>query len=211
MSINVESIQIALFFPLDTVFKSIKVAGEISNKFGHIFQEEPNIISLPVNAPIEIPKVIFNQQNIANLSVGYSRADLIITDKGIHDDIDNISNIYQEMFVDTLKIRVIRVGFIKKYVLDDVNINDFIESHLKSQKIQKVEELHMSWLNKIEVDKIEINKWTRLHFSEQNRNGYLLFDLNTDLSQIIDLKANPLNKLIKEFLNETSGDVEDVI
>ena len=64
----INNIQIALFFPPDTSFKAISVANAVDEEFGDLFWEDPNIITLPPNAPIEIPRIIYSQKDIAQLS-----------------------------------------------------------------------------------------------------------------------------------------------
>jgi hypothetical protein len=41
-----------------------------------IFTIEPNIISLPPQAPPDIPRIIFQNENVGQLTIAFTRTDL---------------------------------------------------------------------------------------------------------------------------------------
>lgn len=212
----INNIQIALFFPPDTSFKAISVANAVDEEFGDLFSEDPNIITLPPNAPIEIPRIIYRQKDIAQLSIGFSRADLSVklnSKEDWQDRIIEFSFKLQNLFIEKLKIRIIRVGMIATFTIDtDASLNEFLAQYIKSDRLTDVAEYNMSWLKKADLNGINTNKWIRLFLSEQpNENRTLVIDVNTIAEQTLDLQRLPLNDLIIQLLDCLEGDACNVI
>lgn len=214
----INNLKIALFFPPNTTFKSINVANAVNEEFGDIFSEDPNIFNLPPSAPTEIPRIIYNQnqKDNAQLSIGFSRADLSVGLKSQEDwkcRIIQLSLKLQKLFIEKLKMRIIRVGMIATYTIDtDTSLDDFLAQYIKSDRLADVAEYNMSWLKKADLNGVKTNKWVRLFLSEQPiESRKLVIDINTIAEQTLDLQHLPLNDLIEQLLGCLEGEVFDVI
>ena len=212
----IDNFQIVLFFSPDTTFKSLNVANKISEVFGELFTDDPNIITLPPNAPVEIPRLIYNQGNITQFAIGFSRADFTMK-MNKEDDwqikIQDFSVKLKELFIEILNIRILRIGLVTNFTFDDnCTIESFINQYINSDKLNNLAEYNMSWLKKVKIKNINVNKWIRLFISEQPvEKRVLIFDVNTNFEQVLDFNNMQLDEIIASFLDCFRGDIEDVI
>lgn len=212
----VEKLKIVLFFSPDTTFKAIRVANAVSEEFGDFFKEDPNIITLPPNAPAEIPRLIYNQENV-NFTIGTLRSDLSITlknrDSSWKEIVKNFSRKLNELFIEKLRLRIIRIGIVVNYSFnEDCSLEVFLKQYINSNRLDNVSEYNMSWLNKLQLEGICVNKWTRLFISDKTlgkRN--LLIDINTVMEQALDLSVIHLHEVIDLFLEYLEGEISNVL
>ena len=212
----IDNFQIVLFFSPDTTFKSLNVANKISEVFGDLFTDDPNIITLPPNAPVEIPRLIYNQGDITQFAIGFSRADFTIKMKKEDDwesKIKAFSIKLKKLFIEILNIRIIRIGLVTNFTFNDnFTIDSFTKQYINSDKLNDLAEYNMSWLKKIKIKDINANKWIRLFISEHpQEKRILIIDINTIFEQSLDFNNIELDEIIDTFLDCFRGDIEDVI
>jgi len=156
-----ESIQLGLFFSPDTFFKSISMANDISNEFSEFFTNEPNVINLPPNAPIEIPRIIFEQPDFGQLNIGLLRADLIIknSDEESWESYTlELGKRLSQFFVEKYRIRIQRIGLVLtcKFA-NNIPFEDVIKKYTSSERLTESEELELSWRRRLTLETLEVN------------------------------------------------------
>lgn len=209
------NIQIALFFAPGTNFKSIELAGGIADKLGDIFINEPNIISLPPNAPVEVPRIIFQQDNIGQLIISSLRADLIINYVG-DEWVNRVISIADKLALylnNMAKIRIQRIGLVLTMGIDEkLTVKDIQEKYIKQNKIVDCSELSIAWHKKTNIQGLNINRWVRINIADYiggQRN--LILDFNTFAEDIIDVQRFPVDYVIGEFIKDYMGDFNGII
>lgn len=206
------NVQVALFFEQKPNIPIIKLAGCLQDEYKVMFENEPQIIPLPPDAPADAPRCIFEKSGgAARLIVSLARMDFFATLK----DGSGWKN-YMEVIAYTLlkicdkfSIKVVRVGLIvesvidkefEKNLIDKVNIEEYHESDEKS----------ISWAShkKILNDSININIMhnIRINYSIQNERpeyvGFLAIDANTNINMKLYKLETPIIKVVDTLLDE---------
>ena len=212
--VKIDKIQLALFFPINTDIKSIDAAAEISKKLGYIFNDDPNIITLPPVAPVEIPKIIFNAPEGIQLSIGNSRADFVIQNINEEYRIEyfiDIANKLWNILVDSLKIKIIRIGVVTDYVYsDNFELKEFLGDQ-KTFNLKEIDEFNIAWLKKISLKDLKINNWTRLSSIKSQGKNTISVDMNTDVNIALNLNESSFIELLNVLLKEIQGVVNNAI
>lgn len=210
-NIKIRTVQIVLFFPLDTHFKSIDVVNVISSQFNDLFTTEPNMISLPINAPVEIPRIMYNEDGKAQFNIGTQRADLTLHDE-IITNFDEICGKLKNV-IDSTNIPVFRVAIVATADFANTDIIEFSKEKISSDKVLSAKAFDMGWLCQYEISGINVNKWTRIILSDElpTKARNIVVDLNTAQDKPIDWKTIKLDDILKLLFSKVVEEVKDAI
>lgn len=104
--------QLALFFAPGT-FQTLQVAAGVKQVLSGLFSIEPTV--LPSDAPVEVPRIIMQERGVGQLTLGYTRADLILEwrrDQNWRNRVTALSEELARYFVDQAELKVQRLGFV---------------------------------------------------------------------------------------------------
>lgn len=155
-------LQFALFF------KSIenrpdKLISKVDAAMGDLFDQMPNMMPLPQEAPPEIPRVTMQSSDgIYICNISKNRIDFIghyITSgssvaTNLEDFIEKIYSFSEAIFKDR---SIIRFGFIEQYFLEHSNAVDKIKSKYLKLELGNLEELSFRYNQVFVSDRLEMN------------------------------------------------------
>lgn len=205
-------IQVSLFFPYDINQKYLLLANALHARLENIFPNEPTILSLPIEAPQEIPRVIFNNDK-SSLAISQSRADLLMSQNEhsfYEKSVEAISKLI-EVF-DEFKTKIVRFGIIIKFNIPGCDVNILSSYYIKNNYIKESSEINIGWHKIIVRNSINLNQWVKFNVSnipEGNKN--LLIDINTIVNDDLNLDKNELDKAIKDIIDYIGSNYNDII
>ncbi|GEM_PF-3673882 len=207
---KINRVHIAVFFDEETKISSLDLASAIRKAFITVFPDEPQMIPLPVEAPKEVPRCIFQKKDgDASITFGLSRMDY---DAGIKENTDWKNHIevvaYSFMLIcKGMGIQIARVGFVTQARMDEeaiiafnntVNIPGFATSDEKS--LAWVE--HERLCDDINVN---VNSQVKYNIADENMNGVVLIDVNTHKDSVFPKEIDNMIPIIKGLLSKTEG------
>ena len=211
---NVFFIQVAFFFSQNSNISIVKMAGQMQEEFQTVFSNDPEILSLPNNAPSEIPRCIFKNGNGANeLSFGLARMDYkgnVFDSKLWKNDMERIAYKFVRL-CQKFRITVDRVGFVvqtnpKKECIEEVNQYISLPNYAESN------EKAVNWLYHNEIDSIKLNEIINIQINENNIEfPYLvMIDINTQKDFALKQDEESLEKTAKVILDEIEERLKNV-
>lgn len=210
------SIQVALFFPSDTNYKAIELANIVSAKFADVFTVDPNVISLPPGTPVEIPNIMFEQENIGRLNISYMRADLVLMNTNQSPECIDMIAKYSEALVSSLVnsgINIVRIGLVLTCLLDkSITVDKIKEKYICNDKLTGASNLELSWLKIVNQAGLSLNQWVRIIMSSlPGENSSIIIDANTLAEEKLDIEKYPVGRIIEMFMSQIKGGFNDVI
>lgn len=208
-----KSVQVALFFSPDSTYRPLSFAVAITNALGDVFPQDPNIISLPPNVPLEFPRIIFANEQESTLKISLNRADLFMKVNAIGDFNEKIIPVItkvHEVINENLKINIKRVGLVNTYTVTNCKTSDIISKYFIPGKIDHSDEISLSWHKSNIIENLKTNVWVRLTITD-NVDGdcSLITDINSDVD-ITSLGNNAIN-LIRKYDTYLREDFDNVI
>ncbi len=211
-----KSSQLVLLFAPGSTFKPVKLANLISEDLSSIFSSEPTAVSLPPETPLEVPRVILQQNGVGQLSIGYLRADLALEWKGTsewQDTVITTSKVLAQCLIEKSDLKVQRMGFVLTNSLSDaITIEDLRSRYIRSQKMEDALELRIAWLRRIKTKDLDINRWVQFLFASYPsgiRN--VVIDLNTRPEDELDLRPDAIEEMVKIWLEQVWGDIHGIL
>lgn len=209
----IKSIQVALFFVPDTNFKPISFAGNVSNKMSGLFPDDPNIISLPPNVPLEIPRVMFTNANQESLNAGINRADLALNITSL-DEIDRsvLPNVIllNSIINEDMRIAVQRVGVVATYNILQPNVKEISDRYFKDGKIDGSDGCNFAWHKSFQLNGLETNLWVRYTLSDfYGAVNSLIIDVNS--FQNISLMGRNVTEITGQYISYIRSDLQNVL
>ena len=210
---NVFAIHMALFFADGVEVPVLKIALKLQEEFKIMFPSEPNIMPLPIDAPKEIPRCTFRNENGASITVALSRMDF---DAGIKVNTDwknHISAVLLNFMriCETLDIRIIRAGVVVQALGDDRIIGE-LNSRVNIEGFEESEEKNISFVKKKQIEDILLNVVTNIVYNRKNTDAskVVSVDANTDMSN--ELPDGIVNKMhiIELIIDEIEGKLKNV-
>lgn len=140
MDYKVKQIQFAVFLKNFNLSDKIKLATDLKIKTGNVFDGEPTILPLPIDAPIEIPRIILQSRDGKyTCNVSLQRADLFFN-LGAEGESDITTNIARAKeiaiqiatyFNTDISVSIGRIGFVTTFVATATEVaNLFIKEKL---------------------------------------------------------------------------------
>lgn len=207
---NVCGLQTSYFFKPGSKFKTFSMANMFFANFSKDFDCEPQIMSIPEDAPVDIPRFIWDN-NIISITISYSRLDLRISKtigaewKAIIKDFtDRINVILKEN-----EIEVQRLGLVIETCFAD-DIHNYINEFVNIGKFQNSEEINISWLEILDVESIKTNLWLFLSGQKISDTNKIVFDANSHANEVLSEKDLSLEKLINYFIEIIERKMQNV-
>lgn len=212
---RINRVHIAVFFDEGTTVSSLDLATAIRKSFITVFPEEPQLIPLPVEAPKEVPRCIFQKKDgDASITFGLSRLDY---DAGIKEKTDWKNHIeivaYSFMAIcQAVGIQVARIGFVIQTSMDEETIKMF-NGTVNVSGFSASDEKSLSWVvhEKLCDDiNVNINSQVRYNINDVNERGIVSIDVNTHKDSIFPKKLDDTVPIIQGALSKIEGRLKNV-
>lgn len=211
--IFISSVDCAIFFrPTISIDKKVKLAllEKITEKCGELLNGEPTLLPIPLDAPLEIPRLQLNSKdNSFFWGISMLRSDLKFDESGepnkkISDISEKLFKYFNEiltLYTEEFDWGIGRLAFVVNYFseLND-RASDFITSNfLRDMPVFK--SIELSFLKKDNIGGINVNRWLRMKCAEKNDHLlHLLFDINTHAEEKLNLNVEQMMDLFDNFI-----------
>ena len=223
---RLNSFQVAFFCNNISFGNKLDYASKIIKATDEVFDGEPAILPIPVNAPPEIPRIVVRSKDkkfICNTSV--NRVDLIFNPKNDTErDLSSIQNNYFDVLIQIInylneeyRVKIFRMGIVANIIIElEESSNSFIvKKYLKDNSLISntyITQLH--FLNKIKLlNRYEANRWLRLitlrklDDTENDKALNITIDTNTLQDENHDFDRELVTMIFKDALK----DMQDLI
>lgn len=207
------SSQLALFLAPGT-FQTLQVAVGVKQVLSGLFSVEPTV--LPSDVPVEVPRIIMQERGVGQLTVGYTRADLILewrADQSWGNRVTALSEELTRYFVEQARLKVQRLGFVVTFaVSEDMNLEAIRSRYVAAGKMLDAEEIGIAWLCRTKVQGILVNRWVRFSISSlPGGDRSVVIDTNTLLEDQLDLDATTVKKIVETCLDQLRSDAGAIL
>jgi hypothetical protein len=172
------------FFKENSDFKTFGLINSLYNQFKDIFTTEPQSLPIPNDAPMDVPRCIWNDVN-TNLTFNRNMLDFsfnIPTNADWHKKFTDFNKKISNGLLEQ-RISIDRVGLVSELIpLDD--LHDVLKKYVSISQFNIAREANLSWLEY--EDKYNI--WTYFIINESQNENKVVFDIN----------SLPENKLSKQ-------------
>jgi len=214
MNFTVQHIQFAIFPKNFSISDKIKLATGLREKTGDLFDGEPTILPLPIDAPLEVPRIILQSKDgLSRCNISLRRIDVFLGyKKGVVDNIaraKGITNTITDYFITDCGINIGRIGFVATFLSEFISdANEFIKEKLfnNSKFINQTKIRNISAVinNAFSIEKYDLSRIIKIDTLRkvgiQNSNAILVMsDANTVIEKFSEynLSLLDINKIIE--------------
>ncbi|PIC56263.1 hypothetical protein CSV80_15650 [Sporosarcina sp. P12(2017)] len=200
-------LQFALFFTTNEN-RPDKLITKVDNAFGELFDQMPNMINLPSDAPLELPRITMQSSDgIYACNIGINRIDFIghYIDSGssvtvnVQDFIKKVYLLSSEIFADR---EIIRFGLVGQYFIESASAVEKITTKYLNIDIENLEEINIRF-NKNFInggltmnDVVEISKGSVTIANISQKDGILIQrDINNKPTKVLEF--NEMKSIIE--------------
>lgn len=184
LSVVICKVWMVYFFKENSDFKTFGLINSLYNQFKDIFTTEPQSLPIPNDAPMDVPRCIWNDVN-TNLTFNRNMLDFsfnIPTNADWHKKFTDFNKKISNGLLEQ-RISIDRVGLVSELIpLDD--LHDVLKKYVSISQFNIAREANLSWLEY--EDKYNI--WTYFIINESQNENKVVFDIN----------SLPENKLSKQ-------------
>lgn len=201
----------------------LKIAQELTKIKTIKFTGEPTILPLPINAPLEIPRIILKTDDEKyNLNSSPSRTDLIFHEKSTDkagiptiltkDASSLLINATVDIFetIKSFTANVSRAAVVVKLIVKfDKSAKEFLQENLLKKMENNPYEVNLGLLFKEKLESFKINKWHRFITLRNNKNpaddSALQFSIDINTLTEVDYKFS--TDKIKDFYHKAMREI----
>ncbi len=218
MSKGYNSIQGVLFVNSLDLTDKLKIAQALSGLQNLTLDDNPAILPIPADAPMELPRIILRSNDgLFSLSISPMRIDLTyasktnedgfpIEDSTIEGKFSIILGEIAEVLINKLSASIPRIALVVNVVVSlTESSKDFLfKKFIKDDVLESPYEMQLNFLMKKEIDKYKVNQWLRINTLRNQKNldddSALLFILDTNSVQ--EVNYNYDKTLVKNFVKQ---------
>ena len=174
-NVSVYKVQMAYFFREKSEIRTFGLVSSLYNQFKDIFNTEPQSLPIPDDAPIEVPRCIWNDIN-TNVTFNKIRLDFTfnIPSKLSWESLLKEFNEKIKCALDEQVIVVDRVGLVVELTSEN-DLQDLLKPYIQIDKFNNATEANISWLEKIDT----YNVWTYFNINHSREINKIVFDINS--------------------------------
>jgi hypothetical protein len=204
LKLGVKLQQAVLFVGELRVSDSLGFASEFVRKTGNVFNFEPQVLSLPPQAPPELPRIILkNREQSYGVQFAQNRINFFYQD--VHNqnkDLDTLFPTYRlhlgnviEAVFELLPVHVPRLGCVVQLFRQmPESANRFFTQHFfREGTLSDPFQMQLAFLHKIQLENISVNRWVKYRTL---RNQKEPFD---DYAVAVDVDINTLEEEQHDF------------
>ena len=175
LSVVICKVRMVYFFKENSDFKTFGLINSLYNQFKDIFTTEPQSLPIPNDAPMDVPRCIWNDVN-TNLTFNRNMLDFsfnIPTNADWHKKFTDFNKKISNGLLEQ-RISIDRVGLVSELIpLDD--LHDVLKKYVSISQFNIAREANLSWLEY--EDKYNI--WTYFIINESQNENKVVFDINS--------------------------------
>jgi len=220
MDFLIQSFQAALFGYID-IRDPLEVGHQLKSKTGDLFDGEPLVLPIPLDAPPEIPRLILkSKDDVHSCNVSPERIDLFYREKqptkkwiDLRDEYLSRLLLISQSVVETLGMHITRLGSVAQFAVSVGQDASSItrKAYLRDGVLPGQRAIQLGVLDRQSLETTEINRWIRLRGQEEESTLHVIVDINT----IPEKKYNFDVKGIESFYNYVSNffvnDLEEIV
>lgn len=174
-NVNIYKVQMAYFFREKSEIRTFGLISSLYTQLKDVFKTEPQSLPIPDDAPLDIPRCIWNDVN-TNLTFSKVRLDFSfnIPTKFKWEEWLNKFNEKIMEAVGEQDIIIDRVGLVSELMTME-SLHDSLKEYIQLDKFNNAQEANMSWLENIE----SYNVWTYFIIDETKDVNKIIFDINS--------------------------------
>jgi len=222
LNFKINKIQFALFPKNFDISDKLKIASELKQKTGNVFQEDPAILPMPDNISPEIPRIIFESKDKSfSCNISISRIDFFGNfhehefkeDKSFLDDYFKKNKIIYSYFIENLKLNIKRIGLVFDFIVElDQSSLKLIKNNLLNKNSYFGKSQNLTAINLISTESGNINEWNinkRITIESLRKKSdlkndeaiFLRYDINTLSEEDYNLKVIDIEKILRNASN----------
>lgn len=224
--IKLRSFQAALFSSMISFDNKIEYASKLISASIGIFDGEPAILPIPINAPPEIPRVVAKSKDekfVCNTSA--NRVDLFFNPK--KETETELNSVKNDFFIllkqiinflnETYGFKIYRLGLVANLMLPlQESSNIFVaKKYIKDASlISDTFETQLHFLNKINLlNRYKANRWLRIVTARdiQNIENDKFLSVNIDINTLPDVNYDFDRELVTLIFNDAIKNMQDLI
>lgn len=175
LNINIYRVQMAYFFSEKSEIRTFGLISSLYSELKEFFRTEPQSIPIPDDAPVDVPRCIWNDVN-TSLTFSKIRLDFAFNIPSKY-NWEELFNKYNEKITNALDgcdVIIDRVGLVSE-VMSVNNFHDMLKEHINIGKFNDACEANISWLENVDL----CNVWTYFIINESKNENKIVFDINT--------------------------------
>lgn len=219
MKVGLETIQLVIFTNSLDLSDKLAIAQDLKEIAPIKFDGEPTIFPLPLNAPLEIPRIVLRDKLgkvMLNVSPIRTEISMVNSESQVDDlgvprlKIRDVSTTYLtptiekivKLYVDKYLVNISRAAIVTRQIIKlDQSAQEFLKYKGLTMSKSKPYESKISLLHKEAIDTYKINKWNTIETLRNKKNQSddsaiaFILDINTQIE--VNYKFNA--KTIREF------------
>lgn len=212
---NVVKVHVAVFFKDNSDIPVLKLATAIKELFATMFPQDPQILPVPLDAPVDAPRCIFQKEDgSANITFSFSRIDFDGSLKAGSPWRSHIELI-EYLFLALCKacnIKIKRLGIVVQAIIDDELI-EMLNQKTSIDDFCASDEKQLSWVTHkalSDLVKININTTLQVNYNNPEIKGTLSIDVNTHINSILPEDESEITKIVGELLSRVEEKMKNV-
>jgi hypothetical protein len=215
LSNQVFTIQFAIFFEDKAEISMLKFASIIQGVFSAMFTKEPQMLPLPEDAPLEIPRCIFEKEDkSASLAISLNRMDF---KAGLKDGAlwrNNVEVIAYTLIqvCESLNVGIKRLGLVIQ-TKTDTFFEEKTNGIVLLDDFKSSDEKTISWVNQKKIsDKFIVNIFRNIQINRNNLEipGLLTIDVNTHVDTPLLCSAKETTEILTNLMSEIEEKLKNV-
>jgi hypothetical protein len=212
---KIVKLQLALFFQ-NPISRPDNLMGGINASMGNLFDAMPQILPIPADAPLEIPRVQMRSENGKyNCNVACSRVDFILngdfSDEVMWPDLTKDFLAKVKLFISSVfeQSKIIRFGVIGNFYIPDKSaITSMTKKYLKVD-LNSAEEINLSFNKRSSSHGFNLNNITSISSAIVETNGqsdkgiFIELDVN-NIPTVEHIKPEDMLQLIEKQMSSFS-------
>ncbi len=218
MKLGLASLQGVLFINNLNLTDKLFVAQLLGKLKSIDFSNNPTVLPLPPDAPLEVPRIILRSNDgVFNLNISPTRIDLFYNNKQsdkedvpvgdikeIEKKIIEILKEISEILITKLSVNIPRLAVVSNYLikLKESSKKYMLSKFMKEGVVGDVKEIQLNFLTNKEVNKYKLNEWIKFNTLRNLKNvkDDTAVLLSIDLNSLTEINYNFSNDSIDEFL-----------
>lgn len=174
-NVSVYKVQMAYFFREKSEIRAFSLISRLYEQLKDDFGTEPQSIPVPDDAPVDMPRCVWNDTN-KYLTFSKMRLDFAINipSKCSWEQLFIKFNEKITQALDSSEVAIDRVGLVSEVISAD-NLHDLLKEYVNIEKFNDANEANISWLENID----SYNVWTYIFINESENENKIVFDINS--------------------------------
>ncbi len=206
---KIVKLQLALFFQ-NPISRPDNLMGGINSSMGNLFDAMPQILPIPADAPLEIPRVqMWSENGKYNCNIACSRVDFILNgdfrDEVVWPDLTKDFLAKVKLFITSVfeESKIIRFGFIGNFYIPDKSATTSMTKKYLKIDLNSAEEIYLRFNKGSSSHGYNLNNITSINSAiaetnaQTNKGIFIELDVN-NIPTVEHIKPEAMLQLIEK-------------